>query len=249
MHARPARPTAGFDYIVIGAGSAGCVLASRLSEDPDVRVLLLEAGGRDWHPFIHMPAGLARLVHRTDINWNYHTAPEPQLDGRRLWWPRGKVLGGSSSINAMCYTRGHRRDYDDWAAMGASGGDWDSVLPYFRRSEANARGADALHGGDGPLSVCDLGHVNPLSHAFVEAAQQAGHPHNPDFNGPVQEGVGLYQVTQRRGARCSAAAAYLAPARQRPNLTIITGAQARRITFEHGRATGVVYTARGRVRR
>ncbi|MGY1519470.1 GMC family oxidoreductase [Luteimonas sp. A482] len=246
MRARPANPNAGFDYIVVGAGSAGCVLANRLSEDPDVRVLLLEAGGRGWHPFIHMPAGLARLVHRTDINWNYHTAPEPQLEGRRLWWPRGKVLGGSSSINAMCYTRGHRRDYDDWAAMGASGWGWDDVLPYFRRSEANARGGDALHGGDGPLSVCDLGHVNPLSHAFVEAAQQAGHPRNPDFNGPVQDGVGLYQVSQRKGARCSAAAAYLAPARPRPNLSVVTGAQAQRITFEHGRATGVVYTARGR---
>lgn len=149
MRASPANRITGFDYIVIGAGSAGCVLASRLSEDPDVQVLLLEAGGRDWHPFIHMPAGLARLVHRTDINWNYHTAPEPQLEGRRLWWPRGKALGGSSSINAMCYTRGDRRDYDNWAAMGAAGWNWDSVLPYFCRSEAHNRGGDAPHGKDG----------------------------------------------------------------------------------------------------
>ena len=205
MRIRPVSPTPAFDYIIIGAGSAGCVLANRLSEDPHVRVLLVEAGPRDWHPFIHMPAGLARLVNRTDINWNYHTEPEPQLGGRRLWWPRGKVLGGSSAINAMCYTRGSAADYDAWAASGARGWDWASVLPYFRRSEGNARGADALHGDDGPLSVCDLRHVNPLSHAFVDAACQAGFAHNPDFNGPVQEGVGLYQVTQRDGARCSAA--------------------------------------------
>ena len=235
-----------FDYIVIGAGSAGCVLANRLSEDPGTRVLLLEAGPRDWHPFIHMPAGLARLVHRTDINWNYDTAPEPELGGRRLWWPRGKVLGGSSSINAMCYTRGVPGDYDDWAALGATGWHWDNVLPYFRRSEANARGSDALHGDGGPLSVCDLRHVNPLSRAFIEAAVQAGYPHNDDFNGPVQDGVGLYQVTQRDGARCSAAVAYLRPTRQRPNLHVVTGAQAQRITFERGRATGVVYSVRGR---
>ncbi len=246
MRISPASPTPVFDYIVIGAGSAGCVLANRLSVDPDVRVLLLEAGPRDWHPFIHMPAGLARLVHRRDINWSYDTAPEPQLGDRRLWWPRGKVLGGSSSINAMCYTRGVPRDYDEWAASGAIGWDWHNVLPWFRLSEANARGADALHGGDGPLSVCDLRHVNPLSRAFVEAGHQAGFAHNADFNGPAQEGVGLFQVTQRDGARCSTAVAYLRPARKRANLTVVTGAQAQRITFGHGRATGVVYTVRGR---
>ena len=246
MRKRPVAATPAYDYIIIGAGSAGCVLANRLSEDPQVRVLLLEAGPRDWHPFIHMPAGLARLVSRTDINWNYHTAPQPQLDGRRLWWPRGKVLGGSSSINAMCYVRGTPRDYDEWAALGASGWHWDAVLPYFRRSEANARGADQLHGADGPLSVCDLRHVNPLSRAFVEAGVQTGFPRNPDFNGPRQDGVGLYQVTQRRGARCSAAVAYLRPARGRPNLAVVTGAQAQRITIDRGRASGVVYTVRGR---
>ena len=246
MRIRPGSPTPAFDFIIIGGGSAGCVLANRLSEDPQVRVLLLEAGPRDWHPFIHMPAGLARLVNRNDINWNYHTEPEPQLGGRRLWWPRGKVLGGSSAINAMCYTRGAAADYDAWAASGAHGWDWASLLPYFRRSEGNARGADALHGADGPLSVCDLRHVNPLSRAFVDAAGQAGFAHNPDFNGPVQEGVGLYQVTQRDGARCSAAVAYLRPARGRANLVVTTGAQVQRITFESGRASGVVYTARGR---
>ncbi|HSR65904.1 MAG TPA: GMC family oxidoreductase N-terminal domain-containing protein, partial [Xanthomonadaceae bacterium] len=141
-----------FDYIIVGAGSAGCVLANRLSEDPAVRVLLLEAGPRDWHPFIHMPAGLARLAGNTRINWNYDTVPQPGLGGRTIWWPRGKVLGGSSSINAMCYIRGVPGDYDDWARS-ASGWDWDSVLPYFRRAEGNTRGADALHGADGPLGV------------------------------------------------------------------------------------------------
>lgn len=235
-----------YDYLIIGAGSAGCVLANRLSEDPDVRVLLLEAGPRDWHPFIHMPAGLAKLVSRTDVNWNYDTAPEPQLHGRRLWWPRGKVLGGSSSINAMCYVRGVPGDYDDWAANGAHGWDWASVLPYFRRSERNSRGADALHGGDGPLYVSDLRYHNPLSEAFIEAGVQAGFTQNDDFNGPQQQGFGLYQVTQKDGARCSAAVAYLQPARERPNLRVITGALALQVLIENGRAVGVRYAHRGR---
>jgi len=235
-----------YDYIIIGAGSAGCVLANRLSEDPDVRVLLIEAGPRDWHPFIHMPAGLAKLVANKRLNWDYGTAPEPQLDNRVLWWPRGKVLGGSSSINAMCYIRGTQADYDGWAAQGATGWDWAGVLPYFRRSEGNARGADDLHGGDGPLCVSDPRHVNVLSEAFVTAGEQAGLPRNRDFNGPVQEGVGLYQVTQRDGVRCSAATAYLAPVRARGNLTVHTGAMVSRITVEHGRATGVVYTHLGK---
>lgn len=234
-----------YDYIIIGAGSAGCVLAHRLSADPDVRVLLLEAGPRDWHPFIHMPAGLAKLVGRKGVNWDYDTAPEPQLDGRVLWWPRGKVLGGSSSINAMCYVRGVPADYDGWAAQGARGWDWASVLPYFRRSERNERGADALHGSEGPVYVSDPRHVNPLSHAFIEAGAQAGFPRNADFNGPQQQGFGLYQLTQKDGARCSAATAYLKPIRSRSNLTVTTRAQASRITFERGRANGVVYTCRG----
>ena len=235
-----------FDYIIIGGGSAGCVLANRLSEDSSVRVLLLEAGPRDWHPFIHMPAGLAKLVGKKGVNWDYDTAPEPQLDNRVLWWPRGKVLGGSSSINAMCYIRGVPADYEDWAAHGAAGWDWDSVLPYFRRSEGNTRGADALHGGDGPLCVSDLRYSNPLSRAFIEAGQQIGLPHNPDFNGPRQLGVGLYQVTQRDGARCSAAVAYLHPAMKRPNLVVRTGAMASRITFDKGRANGVTCSHLGR---
>ncbi|MET0755769.1 MAG: GMC family oxidoreductase N-terminal domain-containing protein, partial [Pseudoxanthomonas sp.] len=234
-----------YDYIIIGAGSAGCVLANRLSEDPSVKVLLLEAGPRDWHPFIHMPAGLAKLVGQKGVNWNYDTAPEPQLDNRRLWWPRGKVLGGSSSINAMCYIRGVAGDYDDWADGGAEGWDWNSALPYFKRSERNSRGADALHGADGPLYVSDLRYTNPLSSVFIEAGQQAGFAHNADFNGAEQSGVGLYQVTQKNGARCSSAVVYLQPARARPNLDVLTGALVRRIVLENGRAVGVAYASGG----
>jgi choline dehydrogenase len=235
-----------FDYIIIGAGSAGCVLANRLSEDPAVKVLLLEAGPRDWHPFIHMPAGLAKLVNQKGVNWDYNTVAEPHLDHRVLWWPRGKVLGGSSSINAMCYIRGVPADYDDWAAQGATGWHWDNVLPYFRRSEGNTRGADAWHGAEGPLSVSDLRHTNPLSEVFLQAAEQTGLPRNRDFNGAGQLGVGFYQVTQRDGARCSSAVAYLHPVRDRPNLTVHTGAQVGRITFEGRRANGVTYAMGGR---
>ena len=228
-----------YDYIIVGAGSAGCVLANRLSADPQVQVLLVEAGPRDRHPFIHMPAGLARLVNNRRLNWSYDTAPEPQLQDRRLWWPRGKVLGGSSSINAMCYVRGVAGDYDRWAAAGAEGWEWASVLPWFRHSECNTRGGDALHGDAGPLHVSDLRHVNPLSHTFIEAGMQAGHAHNADFNGPVHVGVGLYQVTQKDGARCSSAAAYLTPVRQRHNLHVLTGALVERILIDVSRAHGI----------
>ena len=234
-----------FDYIIVGAGSAGCVLANRLSVDPQTHVLLVEAGPRDWHPFIHMPAGIARLVNNQRLNWSYHTEPEPALGDRRLWWPRGKTLGGSSAINAMCYVRGVAGDYDRWAQAGADGWDWNGVLPWFRHSEGNTRGADALHGGDGPLKVSDLRHVNPLSRAFIAAGQQAGHPLNDDFNGPRHEGVGLYQVTQKDGARCSSAVAYLAPVRARPNLQVITGALVERLQIDNGRAVGVHLHAGG----
>jgi len=234
-----------YDFVIVGAGSAGCVLAARLSEDPACRVLLLEAGARDWHPFIHMPAGLGRLVNQRRINWDYYTEPEPRLHGRRLWWPRGKVLGGCSSINAMCVPG----DYDAWARAGADGWHWEAVLPWFLRAEGNTRGAGPLHGADGPLCVSDLRHRNRLSEAFVEAGVQAGWPRNDDFNGPTQEGFGFYQVTQRDGARCSAAAAYLAPARRRPNLEVVTGALVLRIVVEGGRARGVEYARGGRVHR
>jgi len=230
-----------FDFIIVGAGSAGCVLANRLSENPSNRVLLLEAGGRDWHPFIHVPAGLAKLIHLDSVNWAYETEPQAELGGRRLYWPRGKVLGGSSSINAMCYCRGHRKDYEDWAASGAHGWSFDEVLPYFLRAEDQENGASEFHGTGGPLSVQNLRHTNPLSAVFIEAAGQSGQPLTDDFNGPRQRGFGYYQVTQRDGRRCSSAVAYLHPAMKRPNLTVRTHAQATRILLEGQRATGVEY--------
>jgi choline dehydrogenase len=233
-----------YDFIIVGAGSAGCVLAGRLSENPNNRVLLLEAGGRDWHPFIHVPAGLAKLIHLESINWAYETEPQAELGGRRLYWPRGRVLGGSSSINAMCYCRGHPKDYDDWAAGGARGWGFDEVLPYFRLSEDQENGACEFHGAGGPLAVQNLRHSNPLSAVFIEAAAQTGQPLTDDFNGPRQRGFGYYQVTQRNGRRCSSAVAYLHPAMKRPNLTVRTHAQATRILLEGQRATGVEYRHR-----
>ena len=175
-------PEAEIDYVIVGAGSAGCVLANRLSADAAARVLLLEAGGRDTSPYIHMPAGIARLVGNRQVDWDYYTEPESALLGRKLYWPRGRVLGGSSSINAMCYTRGHHLDYDEWANLGATGWDYASVLPYFLRSEDQSRGASAYHGVRGPLSVEDLRYRNPLSAVFVEAGVECGLKHNPDFN-------------------------------------------------------------------
>ena len=239
-----------YDYIIVGAGSAGCVLANRLSTNPRNRVLLLEAGGRDWHPFIHMPAGIAKMVGNKGINWDYYTEPQAQLDNRRLWWPRGRVLGGSSSINAMCYIRGDARDYDEWAQLaGDARWRWPEVLPYFRRAEGNTRGADALHGNDGPLAVQDLRSRNVLSQAFVDAALACGHPLNADFNGSEQRGVGFYQVTQKDGARCSTAAGYLRPVRDRANLQVRTRAQTQRVLLDGGRAHGVVFKHRGRLER
>jgi choline dehydrogenase len=236
-----------FDVVVVGAGSAGCVLAGRLTEDPSRRVLLLEAGGSDDVLEVQVPAALYK-VWRTRRDWNYTTEPQPGLGGRRLFWPRGKLLGGSSSINAMIYVRGARDDYDEWAQLtGDPSWSYPHVLPLFRRSEDNARGADAFHGAGGPLRVEDPRSPHPWSRAAVQAAVAAGHPRNDDFNGARQEGAGLYQLTQRRGRRWSAADAYVRPAQGRPGLTVRTGALATRVLVSGGRATGVEYRRGGRL--
>jgi choline dehydrogenase-like flavoprotein len=229
------------DYLVVGGGSAGCVLAARLSEDPSVQVALLEAGPPDTSVLIHCPAGLALLAKNGQANWGFQTVPQAGLNGRRGYQPRGKVLGGSSSVNAMIYARGHRADYDAWAAAGNTGWSWDEVLPYFKQAEHNERGADAFHGSGGPLNVMDLRSPHRFGPVFVEAAKQAGFRENHDFNGAEQEGVGMYQVTHRNGERFSAAKAYLAPNRQRPNLHVITGAHATRVLFNGRRASGVAF--------
>ncbi|MFF9813128.1 GMC family oxidoreductase [Streptomyces sp. NPDC014006] len=227
-----------YDYVIVGAGSAGCVLAARLSEDPEVRVALIEAGGPDTAQEIHVPAAFPQLF-KSALDWDLDSEPEPGIGGRRTYLPRGKVFGGSSSINAMIYIRGNRADYDGWAAAGADGWSYDEVLPYFKSSEDNERGADEYHGADGPLTVSDGRSLHPLASVFVQAAVQAGHKANDDFNGETQFGVGRYQLTQRGGLRCSAAVAYLHPALERPNLTVLPSALAHRVVVEGGRATGV----------
>jgi choline dehydrogenase len=233
------------DFIVIGAGSCGATLAGRLTEDPGTRVLLLEAGPRDNSPWIHLPIGYGKTMWSPKYNWRFETDPDPGMNGRRLYWPRGKTLGGSSSINGLIFVRGQREDYDHWAALGNAGWSFDEVLPYFIRSEGNQRGGSSLHGKDGPLKVSDVGAKHELIEAFIAGAEQIGVPRTDDFNGATQEGAGYYQLTTYKGRRCSTAQAYLKPARERPNLRIECEAHATRLLFEGSRAVGVAYVQGG----
>lgn len=233
-----------FDYIIVGAGSAGCILANRLSADPDKKVCLIEAGSRDRNPLIHIPLGLALLARIKNVNWGYTTAPEGNLNNRHLFWPRGRTLGGSSSINAMIYIRGHRADYDGWEQAAGPEWGWKRARELFLRMEGNADLSDEHHNTDGPLCVSDLRSVNVMSDAFVEAGTQIQFPRNPDFNGADQEGVGRYQVTQKNGKRHSSARAFLDPIRERPNLTIETSVQVERVLIKDRCAIGVAVQGR-----
>ena len=233
-----------YDYIIVGAGSAGCVLAARLSEDLHTRVLLLEAGGKDSAREVHIPAAFSKLF-KTAVDWDYSTEPEVQLHNRKLYWPRGKVLGGSSSINAMIYIRGNPADFDHWRDLGNPGWGFADVLPYFKKSEDQERGGSELHGEGGPIHVADPRCVNPLTRAFLSAASEVGIPANADFNGAAQDGAGLHQLTQKNGARCSAADGYLRPALLRPSLAVLTGAHVVRVLIENGEASGVEFLRDG----
>jgi choline dehydrogenase len=237
--------TGEFDYIIVGAGSAGCVLANRLSASGQHSVLLLEAGPKDSSPWIHVPLGYGKLFNAAKVNWMYQTEPEPGLNGRTVFQPRGKVLGGSSSINGLLYVRGQHEDYDRWRQLGNAGWGFDDVLPFFKKAEDQQRGPDEFHGSGGPLPVSDWRHHDPLSEAFVTAAAQTGIPTNPDFNGATQEGAGFFQTTTRRGRRASTAVAYLRPAKRHRNLRVETSALAQRVVFEGGRAAGVEYKQDG----
>ena len=239
-------PVTEFDFIIVGAGSAGCVLAHRLSESGEHSVLLLEAGGSDQRVWLRVPIGYGKSFYNPAVNWMYRSAPEPGLAGREAYWPRGKVLGGSSSINAMVFVRGQPADFDEWAALGNAGWSWDDVLPWFKKLEDNQQGADAWRGAGGPMRVSDVGgQVHPLCKVYLQAGGQAGLPYNPDFNGASQEGVGIYQITTRDGLRASASSAYLRPAMKRARLNVQTDAHATRIVFDGLRASGVVYRQGG----
>lgn len=235
-----------YDYIVVGAGSAGCVLANRLSADASKRVLLLEAGGKDWYPWIHIPVGYFKTLHNPLTDWSYKAQPDPGLNGRAIDWPRGKTLGGSSSINGLLYVRGQKEDYDHWRQLGNAGWGFADVLPYFKKSENQENGADEYHGDDGELSVQNMRAKSEISEALIAGCEEVGLPRNPDYNGAKQEGVSYYQQTARNGFRCSTARAFLNPVKHRANLDIVTHAHTERVLIEDSAATGIEVSIKGR---
>ncbi|HVY16062.1 MAG TPA: choline dehydrogenase [Rhodopila sp.] len=230
------------DYVIVGAGSAGCVMAARLTEDPNTKVVLLEAGGPDSNMWIHIPLGFGKTFADRAVNWCFETEPDPGAGGRRIFWPRGKVLGGSSSINGMVYIRGQKEDFDHWRQLGNAGWSYEDCLPFFKQAFNQTRGADDYHSTGGPVTVSDFPPTDPICKAFIHAAREVGLPYNADFNGAVQEGVGYHQTTTRNGKRCSTAVGYLHPAMKRPNLRVVTHALSERIRFDGNRATGVVFS-------